>query len=234
MDNYENTMQYINEHETTDISFVKVGNGNKKLIVSFATNGDPEEDFFQRKTTLLKLRYGKNNFDILFLRNQQQWYLGGLNGIGKNINHTLAFFKKEFAKYDKVLCIGASAGGYASLLFGSLLNVDVVIAINPQTDLQYCIDNLGPHHDGSKNLIKRAKQCPTTWGKYNKLSNVLSNTVSFNVVLTDVDEDLKKRSDVELVLHGRYHYEQIKHLSNVHLVKNSNCILENFLSDDFK
>lgn len=234
MNNYENAMRYINEHETTDISFLKVGNQNKKLIVSFATNGDPEKDFFQRKTTLLKLRYEKNNFDILFLRNQQQWYLGGLNGIGKNIVHTSAFFKKEFSKYDKVLCIGASAGGYASLLFGSLLKVDVVIAINPQTDLQYCIDNLSPRHDGAKNLIKRAKQCPTTWRKYNKLSNVLSNKVSCNVILTSVDEDLKTRSNVELVLHGAYHYEQIKHLSNVHLVKNSNHILENFLSDDAK
>ena len=234
MNNYENAMRYIEIMETTDISFVKVGNQNKKLIVSFASNARPTKDFFQRKASLMQLKFQRNDFDILFLRNQQQWYLGGLNGMGKNINHTSAFLKKEFSNYDKVLCIGASAGGYASLLFGSLLNVDVVIAINPQTDLKYCIDNLSPRHDGAKNLIKRAKQCPTTWRKYNKLSNVLSNKVSCNVILTSVDEDLKTRSNVELVLHGAYHYEQIKHLSNAFLVKNSNCILENFLSDDAK
>ena len=77
----------------------------------------------------MKLKYERNDFDVLYLRNQNKWYLGGLNGIGKNINHTIAFLKKEFAKYDKVICIGNSAGGYASLLFGSLLKVNKVIAI---------------------------------------------------------------------------------------------------------
>ena len=37
MVNYENAMQYINEQETTDISYVKIGNNNKKLIVNFVS-----------------------------------------------------------------------------------------------------------------------------------------------------------------------------------------------------
>ena len=68
--------------------------------------------------------------------------MGGFNGIGKNINCTIAFLKTEFATYNKVLCIGGSAGGYASILFGSLLKVNKVIGVIPQTDLQYCVDNL--------------------------------------------------------------------------------------------
>ena len=212
MVNYENAMQYINEQETTDISYVKIGNNNKKLIVSFAGNGPPQKDFFQRKTSLMELKYHHNDFDVLYLRNQRKWYLGGLTGIGKNINHTIAFLKKEFAKYDKVLCTGNSAGGYASLLFGSLLNVNKVITTIAQTDLQYCVDNLPDGHNGKQNLIKRLKQCPVTWSKYNKISNVLNNNVSYNVYY---DGDEKAKHDNDLVLHGDYHYDEIKHFPNV-------------------
>ena len=52
MNNYEDAMQYINKQEATEISYVKVGDNNKKLIVSFSSNGAPEKDFFQRKRSL--------------------------------------------------------------------------------------------------------------------------------------------------------------------------------------
>ena len=219
MVNYENAMQYINEQETTDISYVKVGDGNKKLIVSFSSNGEPEKDFFQRKSSLMKLKYERNDFDVLYLRNQNKWYFGGLNGIGKNINHTIAFLRKEFAKYDKVLCVGNSAGGYASLLFGSLLNVNCVITIDAQTHLQYCVDNLPGNGDGKTNLMKRSKECPATWSKYNKISNVLNNNVSYNVFYNG-DDFFQKEAELKgnvgsLVLHGDYHYEQIKSFPSV-------------------
>jgi hypothetical protein len=213
MDNYDNAMQYINEQETTDISYVKIGNNSKNLIVSFASNGSPKKDFFQRKKSLMKLKYELNNFDVLYLRNQNKWYLGGLKGIGKNINHTIAFLKKEFAKYDKVCCTGDSAGGYASLLFGSLLKVNKVITTDAQTDLQYCVDNLPDNHLRFKgNLIKRAKECPVAWSKYNKIVNVLNKDVSYNVRYKG---DERVRHNRDLVLHGDYHYEQIKSFPSV-------------------
>ena len=212
MDNYENAMKYIETQEATNISYVKVGNNSKKLIVSFAGNEISTKDFFQRKSSLMKLKYERNDFDVLYLRNQNKWYLGGLSGIGKNINHTIAFLKREFAKYDKVMCVGNSAGGYASLLFGSLLKVNKVIAIGAQTDLQYCVDNLPDGHIGKKNLIARSKQCPVTWSKYNKIVNVLNENVSYNVVYRG-NENCEKGGD--FVLHGDYHYDQIKSFPSV-------------------
>jgi hypothetical protein len=202
MVNYESAMQYINEQETTDISYVKVGDNNKNLIVSYASNGEPAKDFFERKTSLMKLKYECNDFDVLYFRNKNKWYLGGLNGIGKNINHTLAFLKKEFSKYGKVLCIGNSAGGYASLLFGSLLNVNCVIAIDAQTDLEYVKNKIS-----NKQLIKRSKECPITWSKYNKIVNILDRGVSYNVFYKG---DRFFRKKMNIILHGDYHYEQIK------------------------
>jgi len=241
MDNYENAMQYINEQETTNISYAKIGKlkkilfcglttyinekdiNNKKLVVSFASNGLPEKDFFQRKTSLMKLKYERNDFDVLYLRNQSKWYLGGLPGIGKNINCTIAFLKKEFAKYDKVCCIGGSAGGYASLLFGSLLKVNRVITINAQTDLQYCVDNIDPcgkteqmRQKEKQNLIKRSKECPVTWSKYNKIVNVLNENVIYNVFYTGDEIFNQKESDgYDIVVHGDYHYDQIKTFPSV-------------------
>jgi len=207
MNNYESAMKYINEQETTDISYVKVGDNNKNLVVSFASNGEPTKDFFERKTSLMQLKYQSNNFDVLYLRNQNKWYLGGLNGIGKNINCTLSFLKKECAKYDKVCCVGNSAGGYASLLFGSLLKVNKVITINAQTDLEYV-----KNKRNNQQLIKRAKECPVTWKKYNKISNVLNNNVSYNVYYK---RDEEAKNDADLVLHGDYHYDEIKNFPTV-------------------
>ena len=229
MNNYENAMQYINEQEATDISYVKVGSGNKKLIVSFASN---QHHGFERKTSLMKLKYERNDFDVLYLRNQNKWYLGGLKGIGKNINHTIAFLKKEFALYNKVLCIGNSAGGYASILFGSILNVNEVTTINAQTDLEYVKNKIN-----FQQLIKRTKECPVTWSKYNKIVNLLNVGVSYNVCYNG-DDFWKMRSESKdnvgpLVLHGDYHYDEIKSFPSVSKFNFTDIIplIEKFLEE---
>lgn len=213
MNNYDDAIKYIEQQEATDISYVKVGNNSKNLIVSFGHNGNPNLNFFPRKTSLMELKYQRNDFDVLYLRNQNKWYLGGLKGIGKNINHTIAFLEKEFSKYDKVLYTGGSAGGYASLLFGSLLKVNKVITFNAQTDLQYCVDNLPDGYLGKQNLINRSKQCPVTWKKYNKIVNILNENVLYNVYYKGDENTGKIESDI--VLHGDYQYDQIKHFPSV-------------------
>ncbi len=228
MDNYEDAMKYIEAQEATKISYVKVGDDSQNLIVSFASNA---HEGFARKTSLMELKYKHNNFDVLYLRNFKKWYIGGLNGIGKNINHTISFLKKEFAKYDKVCCTGGSAGGYASLLFGSILNVNEVITINAQTDLQYCVDNLPGVGIGKKNLIARSKECPATWSKYNKISNVLNNNVSYNVYYKG---DNNWPENWDLVLHGDYHYDLIKHFPNINKFNSKNDVIpliEKFLEE---
>ena len=210
MNNYENAMSYIEAQEATEISYVEVGDNNKKLIVSFGSNAHTG---FDRKTSLMELKYQRNDFDVLYLRNQYKWYLGGLSGSGKNITHTTAFLKKKFSKYDKVLCTGFSAGGYAGLLFGSILNVNKVNVIDAQTDLQYCTTNLSDTDQGKQNLIKRSKQCPATWIKYSKIANVLNVNVSYDVFYRG-DDNLKKGIR-DVFLHGNYHYDLIKEFPTV-------------------
>jgi len=218
MDNYENAIAYIEEQEATNISYVKVGNNSKKLIVSFASNA---HDGFERKSSLMKLKYPRNDFDVLYLRNRYQWYLGGLNGIGKNINHTLAFLKKEFAKYDKQLCVGNSAGGYASILFGSVCNANTIIAITPQTDLEYAIANCSP----TKTEFESEEfECfirePTlaslgeskiisfqSFDKYKNLKNVITPNVNYYIVCEDTDHGN----------HGKHHCDNLSEFENVYV-----------------
>ena len=37
MDNYADAIKYIEQQEATNISYVKIGNNNKKLVVGFGT-----------------------------------------------------------------------------------------------------------------------------------------------------------------------------------------------------
>lgn len=70
-------------------------------------------------------------------------YHSGIKGISTNIETTAEFLQKEIAPYKKVIFMGASSGGYAAILFGSLLNVHAVIAFIPQT----VIRSNHPKHD---------------------------------------------------------------------------------------
>ena len=58
-------------YEATDIAYVKVGNNSKNLIVSFASNN---HDGFDMKTSLMELKFKRNDFDVLYLRNRGYWY----------------------------------------------------------------------------------------------------------------------------------------------------------------
>ena len=53
------------------------------------------------------------------------------------LDDTIEFIKSKITakKYNKIIGIGCSAGGYAAILFGHLLNFDKVIAFSPQTVL---------------------------------------------------------------------------------------------------
>lgn len=218
MNNYANAIKYIGEQESTEISFVKVGQGAKKLIVSFASN---EHSGFERKSSLMKLKYECNNFDVLYLRNHGKWYLGGLSGIGKNINHTIAFLKKEFNKYDDVITVGSSAGGYASILFGSECNANTVIAYIPQTDLEYAIANCSPTKTKFKSdKLKCVIEEPTlaslgqskiitfkSFNKYKNLRKVITPKTNYYVMCQNDDHGN----------HGNHHCENLSDFENIYI-----------------
>jgi hypothetical protein len=66
------------------------------------------------------------------------WYHAGVRGLGDNPQQVTEKLREAIARADasKVVFAGNSAGGWAALLFGALVDVDLVLAFSPQTTLQ--------------------------------------------------------------------------------------------------
>ncbi len=220
--NEQTSVEYINSQESRSIDYVKIGNSAKNLVVSFASNG---HDGFEQKESLMREKYKRRDFDVLYMRNRNNWYIGGMRGIGTNIQHTLAFLRKEFLRYDKIITTGFSAGGYASMLFGSLLGVSDAIVIEGQTDLNYVVDKLKSWTPETvsfsmsangwlqkSELNRRKQECPVTWEKFYDIRAVLNADVRYHFFKRS-DKDLPHPYD--LVVHGDYHYDLIKDFPTV-------------------
>lgn len=54
-------------------------------------------------------------------------------GISTSIEETTLYLQEKIKPYKYIYFLGVSAGGYAAILFGSLLNITSVIAFIPQT-----------------------------------------------------------------------------------------------------
>ncbi|MBU0761560.1 MAG: hypothetical protein KKD39_00905, partial [Candidatus Altiarchaeota archaeon] len=74
----------------------------------------------------------------VFIRDLRvNYYHKGLLNISKDIQGTVDYFKKivDDVQPEKTVMIGSSMGGYAAILFGTLMNADTVISFVPQTIL---------------------------------------------------------------------------------------------------
>jgi pimeloyl-ACP methyl ester carboxylesterase len=74
----------------------------------------------------------------LFVRDLQRfWYQRGIAGFGGSIDEVAGSLRELLDHHgvERVIAMGHSAGGYAALLFGTLLEADVVLSFAPQTVL---------------------------------------------------------------------------------------------------
>ena len=141
------------------------------------------------------------NSDILLLRDHSEsWYLNGLKNTCTDFDSFLLFLQNEINKYDKVVAIGASAGGYASILTTSLLNFDGCIAFIPQTDLKTASE-----HDNWW-FKKISPILNTSIGKkYQNLSKYINNVSKYYIYSYDNDDKL----------HGSHQFNNVSHHCNV-------------------
>ena len=65
----------------------------------------------------------------------KQWYLTGINARINTPEKLTEFLRKETEGYN-IVTVGSSAGGYAAILHGSLLNAKYVLAFNPQFEIK--------------------------------------------------------------------------------------------------
>jgi len=90
-----------------------------------------ERNFFE----WYKCRINKASKHIFIRDLFKQWYLQGIN---KNINSPTRlreFLEKETYGYQTIM-IGSSAGGYAAVLYGSILKAKKIITFNPQFEIK--------------------------------------------------------------------------------------------------
>lgn len=107
----------------------------------------------------------------IFIRDiRKQWYLGGINATLDSPIKLLDFLKNETAGY-RIITIGSSAGGYAALLFGSLLKCERIYAFNAQLNLNVIVRNSNAITDP----ILFEKVNDDTWKDYFDLSNFISS-----------------------------------------------------------
>lgn len=71
--------------------------------------------------------------DYVLLRDPELfWYQKGIPDIG-SVPEVVNYVKNLVSKYDRVITLGVSMGGFAALLFGYMAGVIKIIAISPQT-----------------------------------------------------------------------------------------------------
>lgn len=112
--------------------------------------------------------FNRTIFNKLFVRDiYKGWYLKGLYNISHSVPSTIDFIKTYCYKrnINKIICIGASMGGYASILYGKLLSTffdTLSISFSPQTNL-------------TKSFNLNIE--PTDW-MYEKLNSFVWNKIS--------------------------------------------------------
>ena len=180
--------------------FQKINNNSKTLAICFsgiwlAIDKIPVFEFSN------SLSSPELNLDILLLRDFEEfWYLKGLKDTCNNFDSFLLFLQNEINKYDKVVAIGASAGGYASILATSLLNFDGCISFIPQTDLKTASE----HNNWSFKKISPILN--TSIGKkYQNLSKHMNNVSKYYIYSYDNDNKL----------HGSHQFNNVSHHCNV-------------------
>jgi predicted esterase YcpF (UPF0227 family) len=130
---------------------IDVGHSKDLLIVTFGGHakkmgGIPPFEF---------LNFLKKNFPNadkqFYIDINACCYSKGIAGITNNVEETVEYLSNEIKEYKKVVFIGSSGGGYAAILFGSILNIHSVISFIPTTIIRKT--NVNPKYKNLRPFI---------------------------------------------------------------------------------
>lgn len=132
----------------------------------------------------------------IFVRDvKKQWYIDGIN---KNIStqeEVANFLRKECSLYKNVVTIGASAGGYAAILFGSLIDASLIIAFNPLIEIESKLDITV---ECEAALLHRRKDDPFKRKYYNLNKFINKKTSIFYVYSNKSQRDIYQKNQTTL------------------------------------
>ncbi len=134
---YDEGENYANNLWDDSDDYFYEDNNSDTLLISFGSMGTRTIDKNKIASfNFYRLFENDKSFDKLFIRDvKREFYLTGLKNSTKNISETINLIDEltSVKSYRKKVAIGSSAGGFAAILFGNLLNFSKVIAFNPQT-----------------------------------------------------------------------------------------------------
>ena len=132
-----------------------------------------EKDFFEWYHTRVKAR------KHIFVRDVfKHWYLEGINA-EINSPEKMKEWQKSATKGYGVVTVGSSAGGYAAVLYGSLLNAKRVIAFNAQFNLWHLFNSSSAN---SNPLVVKYKN--TERSLFFDLKGMLQDSVNYYYFLS--------------------------------------------------
>lgn len=112
----------------------------------------------------------------IFVRDlYKQWYIQGINNETATPFMLLRLLEKHTKGY-RVITIGSSAGGYAAILYGTLLGAEKIIAFNPQFELNSLLNSSSEAIDP---LIFRMQD--TEYRKYYDLTSIIPEHPNDNI-----------------------------------------------------
>ena len=160
------------------------------LVISFAGydrlfGGIPRFEF----VNFMEARF-KNISRHFYTDKYLNSYHQGIHEITNNIDETIDYLRNEIKNYKNVICLGVSSGGYAAILFGSLLNINYVLAFIPQT-------------------LRRNKNIDE---KYRDISKFINGTTKYYIYGDLSVSDVTNHHHISQC-------ERISHHSNVFLIK---------------
>lgn len=180
---------------------IKILKKNKSYPVIITFQGFSRSHFISNKNSLPFYMFNSLtndttiNANIIFVRDVEQcWYLTGYDNNNTHVDflNDLKLILDTNFKNNKIITVGQSAGGFAALLFGSLLTVNNIIVFNPQTSCykgmdipcQYTCDPEKPHH-----IIKKKSLENLIDKSFYNLKNHISNNIKIDYYIGDDNYD---------------------------------------------
>lgn len=194
-------------------------NGKPNLIVIFQSMNahlyNPQnKNKFELENTFSRLN--PEHSDLLFIKDDtrpRDSKVGGFYLHSESVNEICFDLRKLARQYKKTLFTGLSAGGFASILFGSLCFIDVVVAINPQTTLY-------DFHTGD--LLTMGKQNPLRDNSnYYDLKPHINKTTNYYISKRATTSPYEQCSQNEKLHHVKM-IEHINDFTNVYVREDLN------------
>ena len=169
---------------------------------------------------------------LFFVDYFQCWYSKGIFKKPTSFKFCCEFIKKKIQDYKRVYFCGISSGGYAAILFGSLLNANKVLAFSPQTNLNILFKDgrIGHHNFPKNNIIPR----------HMDLNNVINKDTHYIIYGDKKVQNLKNYHHINQCLNIGHHYnvsiiDNNPYIPNYKLMiktKNLNKIFDNVIGQE--